>query len=442
MPPKAKMHPGSSATPPVTPSKKPARPPRITRARGIAGHLQSQTGTDESAAGIQAATGASDTASTSETTNPEDVTGARVNNKGGRQAAGAKNTGETTKTPTIKESIVKKQPPAKKEPPVKNKLESQKAANLKADEASTDTESTEEEEEEEPVTVKRVPPTKLPPRTKERAGGKAPLDATDIDLPKQAEGSQNQKVPGPKQLPQTSADNRKKTQAGPSNSQGGVNGQDTLSYPDDFPSLVPLSETRFQGHGRILPVVKYNKSGKRRPNYLEDINRMRDDLRWMVPYVFHLEREHRWANEALELAREYTSVLMDQEMNKNSLLTQLMEDNRIHKKNGVEFSAEEQKKRAQLLADLQKPNRINKINDLYSKMGELKGALEYLATQDEEEFRANVLKAKAKADSKKKGEKGGKGKGKAAEIDDDDGEENEGADDDGVDADADYEDNN
>ncbi|MCJ1391835.1 Eukaryotic translation initiation factor 4B [Xylographa bjoerkii] len=409
------MPPSYPATPPVTPAKKPAKPPRITRAVAYAAHLQPVVETDEFAAETKAAKEVSDTASTSET-NAEDSTGACVDAEGGKQVSGTKNAAETKKAPvTKKKPAVKKQPVAKKDLAANNAPANKRAAALKASEASTQAESTEEDGlSEEVEATKQAPLKKMAAKKRRQAVGKASLEAMDIDSSEQAEGSQQQQVQRAKQQRQPAAGTRHATQARPSNTRGKGNSGGAFRYPDDFPSAIPLSRTRFQGHGQTLRGVQYTSSGRRSPFYLEEASDLREQLLAQVPYVFHLEREHRLANEALELAREYASTLMDQEMNRNSLINKLIEDNKIHEENGVKFSEEEKMKRSKLLQELQdSEGRLEKINKLYIKMEEMKQGLEWFATKEEEEARIADLKATAE---KKK--KAGKGKVKVAETDD------------------------
>ncbi|MCJ1380598.1 hypothetical protein MMC17_003706 [Xylographa soralifera] len=392
MPPRAKMLGPGQATPPVTPAKNSAKPSRITRAVAFAAHLQAVAETDDSTAETKAAKKASDTNSTSDTTNAEDSTEACVDTQGRKQAAGAKNTASNKKAPATKKPAAKK--PAAKKPAVKKQAPAQEpaatnapankgAATLKSGEASAQAESTEDEEPSEEVeAAKQTPLKKMPPPQ----GGRA--------------------------VRQPPAINRQGIQARPSNPRGGGNNEGLFLYPNDFPSAVPLSQTRFQGHGQVLPVVKYTDAGYREPFYIFELSNLREKLLTEIPCVFHQEREHRLANEALGLAREYVSALMYQEMNKNSLIRQHMDDSLAHERNGVEFSAEEKKKRSDLLEDLENPKRLEKINELHRKMKDMERGLQYCATEAEEE--ARVKKLKAEAEEKKK--KGGKGKGKAAEI--------------------------
>ena len=425
MGPRAKAPSASAAPPPVTTAKKPARASHMNRA----GHLKPVVETD-SAAETEDANEVSDTSSISDTTNAEESTGASVGARGGRQVAGAKNAAATKKAPVKMDRVADKAAAAKDLAAYK------KASALNVSKASTQIETTEDEGPSEDLdAAKRAEYKKmLPPKTKGRATVEQSFDPMDIDSSEQAEEPRAKPAARSKQQRQPPASKRRGTQGGRINTRVADYNHLASSYPDDFPSVLPLSQTRFQGHGQRLPVVEYTNTGRRVPFFKEAARELREELLREIPYVFHQEREHRLANEALELTREYVSALMYQEMNRNTLIRQHMEDDEIHKKNGVEFSAEEKGKRSDLLEDLKNDRCLQKINYLHHKMKQMEGGLQYFATEAEEKARAQMLK---EAMEKKKN--WGKGKGKAAETSEMDEEETRDQEDEEVEGQADDE---
>ncbi|MCJ1434516.1 hypothetical protein MMC27_003885 [Xylographa pallens] len=430
------------ATPPVTPAKKPAKPARVTRAVAFAAHLQPVAEAD-SAAETEAAKEASDTASASDTTNAEDSTGPCVDSQGGKQAAGPNNAASIKQAP----ATATKKPAATKlsAAPVsaaKKAPANKRATALKDSEASAQAESTEDEgpskelEEAKKIALKGMPRPRGGKAAKVAKAARNPAsEAMDIDPIEETEGIQQKQTQTPKQQRQPPASNRRGIQAKSTNPRGGGNKKLEFLYPNDFPSTIPLSETRFRGYEQTLPVVEYTEEGERKPFYIYESKQLREELLMDIPHVFHQEREHRLANEALELTREYVAALMYQEMNQASLIKQHMADDAIHKKNGVKFSAEEKKKRSDLLEDLHNPGRLARINHLHSKMKEMERGLEYFATEAEEVDRVTRLK---EAEKKRK-QKGQKGKGKVTETAEIDEEESGGEEIDEVESEADDE---
>ena len=407
------------ATIPVTPAKKPAK--RVTRAVALSAHLQ------------PAAEDAAETEAASDTTDAENSTKARVDAQGGEQIAEVKNAVSNNQASASK-NLAAGKPAAKKLPAARTPAAKKAPANkrvtaLKASEASSQAESTEDEgPSEEPEALGKSALKRMSGVRGERAARKPSSGAMDIDSAEEAEGSQQNQTQKPKQQRQPPASNRQGNRAGSTNPRGGGNKKLGFLYPDEFPSTVPLSKTRFRGDKEPLPVVRYTEAGEREPFYIHESKQLREELLMEIPYVFHQEREHRLANEALELTREYVTALMYQEMNRNSLIRQHMADDDIHKENGVEFSAEEKKKRSDLLEDLQHPRRLQKINYLHSKMKEMERGLEYFATEAEEKARVDRLlteKKEAEANKKRKVRKA-KGKvAKTAEVDEEETSEDD-----------------
>ncbi|MCJ1281040.1 hypothetical protein MMC26_000358 [Xylographa opegraphella] len=431
MPPKPKMPHLTPATPPVTPAKKSAKPARMTRAMATVADLSPVAETD-SAVEIDAANEGSDAASTSDATNEEDGTEACVKVKEGKQVAEVKNAAANKNVSAARKPAATgpaaKQQPAKKQPTAqgsaaKNTPANKRAAALKASEVSAQVESTEDEgPPEEFEAVKQTAPKKMPPPRGGRAGGKS-TDAMDIDSSEQAEHSQQRQAQKPKQTRQPQASNRQGFQTKPSGPRGGGNDQSKSSYLDDSPSLEPLYKTRFKGHGKVLPVVEYDKAGERIPCYLDELSQLRTKLLQQIPYVFHQEREHRLANEALELTREYVSALMYQEINMDLLIEQHIGDDKMHKKHGVKLTAAEKQTRSDLLEDLKNTGRLDKFVKVNMMIKEMERKLGYMATEDEEKARWQKLKNETET---KKAKKAQKGKGRTAETAETDEENIEG----------------
>ncbi|MCJ1292492.1 hypothetical protein MMC34_004043 [Xylographa carneopallida] len=404
MPPKPKMPTLIPATPPVTPAKKSAKPARMTRAVTFAAHLETAAETT-STLEREAAREASDTASNTDT-NAEDSTEACIDAQGGKQVAGAKNAGsnknifETKKTPVRKPAAGKQS--AAQKPAAKKAPANRRAAALKVDEVSTFVESTEDEKQIEEIEVaKQSVLTKMARPPKGRALGKSLGEAMNINSSEQAEGSKQAQTQTPKSKRQPPARNRQGAQDRPFEALGDIDDELEPSHPDDLPDVRPLSQTRFQD--QRLPGVEYTDTGERIPFSIRECAELREELLKEVPAVFHQEREHRLANEALELTREYVAALVYQELNTKSLIRQHMEDDVIHKKNGVELSEAETKKRLELLEDLKNTRRFKKILYLQNKMRQMERGLEYFATDAEE-------KARPKTSVGGKNRKGSKGK--------------------------------